>query len=83
MSCKCRKPQRLENAAGGIKFYVCAKSRGGCGEEIIDLDFGTFNPYDILDKDCTECAGTGVALRLSSAGYYEARCEHCDGSGRI
>jgi hypothetical protein len=81
VSCKCRKPKRLKNSAGGVDFFVCAKSKGGCGEEIIDLDFGSFNPYDILDKDCLECGGAGVSLKLSIAGYYESRCDYCDGTG--
>lgn len=82
MSCKCLNPKRMENSAGGEKFFVCAKSKGGCGEEIIDLDFGTFNPYDVLDKDCLNCGGIGTVLRLSMAGYYDALCEHCSGTGK-
>lgn len=35
MSCKCAQPKRLPNSAGGVNFVVCAKSLGGCGEEII------------------------------------------------
>lgn len=83
MSCKCRNPKRLENSAGGNKFFVCAKSKGGCGEEIDDsLDFGRFNPYDVLDKDCPNCGGIGTVLKLSMAGYYDAFCEHCSGTGK-
>jgi len=34
MSCKCQQPKKIKNSAGGVDFYVCAKSQGGCGEEI-------------------------------------------------
>lgn len=34
MSCKCQQPKKMKNSAGGVDFYVCAKSLGGCGQEI-------------------------------------------------
>lgn len=34
MFCQCKYPKKLPNDANGIKFDVCAKSLGGCGEEI-------------------------------------------------
>lgn len=34
MSCKCQQPKKMKNSAGGVDFYVCAKSQGGCGQEI-------------------------------------------------
>lgn len=34
MFCNCENPKKMENDADGKKFYVCAKSNGGCGCEI-------------------------------------------------
>jgi ssDNA-binding Zn-finger/Zn-ribbon topoisomerase 1 len=82
MSCKCKKPMKVENSAYGKKFFVCAKSKGGCGEEIIELDFGTFNPYYDLYDDCPNCSGTGIVMRMSSLGAYDTNCDHCCGTGR-
>lgn len=82
MSCKCKNPKKVENSAMGNKFYVCAKSKGGCGEEIFENGFGKFNPYYDLYEDCAECSGSGIVLRMSSIGWYDANCEHCSGTGR-
>jgi len=35
MYCKCQQPKKIKNEAHGQMFYVCAKSAGGCGQEII------------------------------------------------
>lgn len=34
MYCTCHNPQPMKNDANGVVFTVCAKSKGGCGEEI-------------------------------------------------
>ncbi len=47
--CRCSEPKRTKNDAAGIAFYVCAKSKGGCGEEIVDEDLVLSDNFKFID----------------------------------
>lgn len=56
--CRCIVKQKVKSEANGKSFYVCALSKGGCGEEIVDSTMITItvnvklsNPVDFVISD--------------------------------
>lgn len=92
MTCKCKNPKKMNNSAGGVDFVVCAKSKGGCGQQIEEKkepesygDPGDEAAYPglIFWSECPDCEGTGSIPKSYPSGYVEISCTHCNGSGRV
>lgn len=93
MYCKCKSPKKKVSEANGNSFVVCAKSQGGCGEEI-NQSF-TVSPAQLeVTKEmidsiacgielCPDCEGGGFSMVCYGGMPIEKNCEHCDGRGYI
>lgn len=57
--CTCQTPKPLKNDADGVIFTVCAKSKGGCGEEISD------NPFLVSLPEGCEIDPTKIIIDVS------------------
>lgn len=71
MYCTCHNPQPMKNDANGVVFTVCAKSKGGCGEEVLDLEalalqsaanFGAAEKLIFFEDEETTLARLGLKL---------------------
>jgi hypothetical protein len=91
MSCKCQDPKRMKNSAGGVDFYVCARSKGGCGEEIDPrITFvGSWShgvDYAKPKSDKTvevTFSGTVVNFNINPHKPKVIECPHCYGGGMV
>lgn len=89
MYCKCKSPKPLTNEANKTKFTVCAKSLGGCGEEIGDdfsellKEFEDMLDGDFPPSDCPYCDGEGI-VRVPFSNPIELDfCTNCSGTGKV
>ena len=85
MYCNCKDKKTLTIEVNKTTFIVCAKSKGGCGKEIInDIKWENVK-LDITCwkvNECLECDGSGVKLRLQHNGITNPEtCKRCGGSG--
>jgi len=93
--CDCIVKQPMTNGADGISFIVCAKSKGGCGYEIVDSpqaiikqtlkNMGVVDIYSPQSGEviCPECDGGCFTMVCYGGMPIEKNCDYCDGRGVV
>ena len=86
MYCKCKSPKKKVSEANGNSFVVCAKSQGGCGEEISQSFIAPPTQQEVTKAQidsmalniqlCEECEGDTYY-----GGFASIVCKRCDGKG--
>lgn len=79
MSCKCQQPKKIKNSAGGVDFYVCAKSLGGCGQEI----GGFRDTVDFIAKSLKESFSKTFVGQVNPHKPKVIECPECYGGGMV